>query len=122
MHSCTISGIVHDSGHPVDVIYLDFQKAFDMVPHRRLITKLEVHGIDGDILQWTRNWLSDRKQRVVLQGQFLDLRDVLSVVPQGSVLDPLMFRLRTIPSVCRYHDTQGRRYRYSIPMPILAVT
>jgi len=44
-----------DSGYPVDVIYLDFQKAFDEVPHRRLIMKLETHGIHGEILQWIGN-------------------------------------------------------------------
>jgi len=57
---------------------LDFQKAFDKVPHRKLIMKLEAHGIDRKILQWIGNWLSDRKQRVVLNGQISDWRDVLS--------------------------------------------
>jgi len=61
-----------DSGYPGDVIYLDFHRPFDKVPHRRLIMKLEAHGIGGDILQWIGNWLSDRKQRVLLCGQFSD--------------------------------------------------
>jgi len=57
-----------DSGYPVDVIYLGFQKAFDKVPHRRLIMKLAALGIRGNILQWIENWFSDRNQRVVLNG------------------------------------------------------
>jgi len=68
-----------DSGYPVDVIYLDFQKAFDKVPHKRLAMKLAAHGIDGELLRWIMNWLSDRRQRVVQNGQCSAWRDVLSV-------------------------------------------
>ena len=50
-----------DSGYPVDVIYLDFQKAFDKVPHHRLLMKLQAHGIGGNVLQWIGNWLSGVK-------------------------------------------------------------
>jgi len=82
-----------DSGYPVDVIYLDFQKAFDKVPHRRLITKIEAHGIGGEVLRWIQSWLQGRRQRVVLGKQMSDWQDVLSGVPQGSVLGPLMFIL-----------------------------
>jgi len=57
----------------VDVIYLDFQKAFDKVPHGRLVSKLDAHGIGGEILKWAENWLSERKQRVVLGGEFSEL-------------------------------------------------
>jgi len=56
-------------GYPVDVIYLDFRKAFDKDPHRTLLLKLEAHGISGNILRWTENWLYGRKQRLMLGGQ-----------------------------------------------------
>jgi len=52
-----------DQGKPVDVLYLDFQKAFDKVPHGRLIAKLKSHGIDGEVVRWVEEWLRNRKQR-----------------------------------------------------------
>jgi len=57
-----------DSGYPVDVIYLDFQKVFDKVPHKRLVLKLAAHSIGGKILKWIENWLQGRKHRMVLGG------------------------------------------------------
>jgi len=80
-----------DSGYPVDVIYLDFQKAFDKVPHHRLLMKLQAHSIGCNVLQWIGNWLSGRNQWVILGGQVSDWCNVLSGVPQGSVLGPLLF-------------------------------
>ena len=74
----------------MDVIYLDFQKAFDKVPHGRLVSKLDAQ-IGGEILKWVENWLSERKQRVCLGGEFSEWRDILSGVRQGSLLGPLFF-------------------------------
>ena len=58
-----------DEGSPVGVIYLDFQKAFDKVPHQRLILKLKSHGMGNSIINWIEQWLTDRRQRVVVDGE-----------------------------------------------------
>jgi len=57
-----------DEGKAVDVIYLDFSKAFDIVPHSILLEKLAAQGLDGCTLHWIKNWLNGRAQRAVVNG------------------------------------------------------
>ena len=79
-----------DDGSPLDVIYLDFQKAFDKVPHQRLILKLKSHGMGNSIINWIEQWLTDRVQRVVVGGEVSSWKSVLSGVPHGSVIGPIL--------------------------------
>jgi ribonuclease P/MRP protein subunit RPP40 len=75
------------------VVYFDYSKAFDTVPHQRLIKKLGVYVIQGKLQNWIGCWLTGRTQRVVHNGSRSRTKSISSSVPQGSVLGPTLFSL-----------------------------
>jgi hypothetical protein len=82
-----------DVRHQVDMLIMDFCKAFDKVPHKRLLHKLNWFGIKGNTLTWIQSFLACRKQQVIIDGEPSDQAEVTSGVPQGSVLGPCLFLL-----------------------------
>ena len=82
-----------ENGISLDEVYLDFRKAFDSVPHRRLLSKVQSYGVSGKLLSWIEAFLSGRCQQVAIGECLSSMVNVASGVPQGSVLGPLLFLL-----------------------------
>jgi len=82
-----------DDKDSVDVIYCDFRKAFDSVPHERLLLKMRAYGVTGNLLNWVRGFLSGRTQRVRVGDASSSDAGVLSGIPQGSILGPVLFTI-----------------------------
>ena len=108
----------YDENKQTDVIYIDIKKAFDTVPHRRLLLKLQEYGFGGEILAWIKlDFLTDRRQKVMVNGENSDWQEITSGVPQGSVLGPVLFIIyindmpHKLKSICKIFADDSKIYK-----------
>ena len=109
-----------ENRNTIDIIYLDFRKAFDTVPHERLLLKLKSYGISGNLLIWIKQFLNDRTQKVKVGKEFSKEKNVISGIPQGSVLGPVLFTIfindlpEVINSTCKIFADDTKLYDSSL--------
>ena len=107
----------YDESKQTDVIYIDIKKAFDSIPHRRLLLKLQAYGFGDEILCWIEDFLKGRKQKVNVNGEFSEWQPITSGIPQGSVLGPVLFiiYINDLPdklkSMCKIFADDSKIYR-----------
>ena len=90
-------------GEAFDVIYTDFSRAFDSVAHERFLQKLVKMGLAGNLLNWVNSFLSGKSQCVNVEGMTSDWKDVISGVPEGSVIGPLLFVINDVPDKVKFN-------------------
>ena len=100
-----------DNGDRIDAIVIDFSKAFDLVPHHRLLMKIAISGVDSRIVAWVREFVRGRTQRVKVGGQLSEEVRITSGVPQRSVLGPLLF-LAYVSDIWRNIESTIRLFSY----------